>query len=105
VPSVEVLTSAYAVAEVRRNLEGEEHGKRLESLIARTRLVAEPSPPSIPEGVVLRDKDTPILAAALASGATYLVTGDSRDFGRYFGKAIGSLRVLPPSDFLAIHDA
>src|SRR5262245_62322474 len=41
----EVVTSAYAVEEARRNAENDDHRARLEALLARTRIVPEaPSP-------------------------------------------------------------
>ncbi len=42
----------------------------------------------------------PILRAALAAGATHLLTGDLRDFGRLLGKRIGGLQIQTPGDFL-----
>ena len=100
---VEVVTSAYAVEEVRRNLEGEPQRKRLETLLARTRVVPEPLIPRLPDAPRLREKDRPIIAAAIACGATHLITGDWRDFGPYFGRRIAGVLVVPPSAFLAVH--
>ena len=52
--------------------------------------------------VELREKDWPILAGALAASATHLITGDKRDFGRYFGSDILGVRILPPAESLRI---
>lgn len=52
----------------------------------------------------MRDKDEPILASAIAARVDYLVTGDSRDFGTLFGKAVAGVLVLRPREFLALMD-
>jgi len=54
-------------------------------------------------GVSLPEKDVPIFLAALAARATHLITGDLRDFGRYFGKTIEGVRVITPSNYLREH--
>jgi predicted nucleic acid-binding protein len=102
---VEVVTSAYAAEEARRNLEPGERRARLEALLARTRVVPESGSREIPAGLRLRDKDRPIFAAAVACGATHLVTGDWRDFGPFFGRRVAGVLILPPSEFLAAHEA
>jgi hypothetical protein len=50
--------------------------------------------------IELREKDWPIVAGAVQSGATHLITGDHRDFGRYFGKQILGVLVQTPSEYL-----
>jgi predicted nucleic acid-binding protein len=102
-PGVEVVTSAYVVEEVHRNLESEAQRSRFEALLARTRVVAEAVSINFPAGLRLRDKDRPILAAAVSCGATHLVTGDWRDFGPYFGRRIAGVLILPPSDYMRAH--
>jgi hypothetical protein len=42
-----------------------------------------------------------LLTAAIASGATHLITGDLRDFKPLFGRKIGGVLVLRPRDYLA----
>ena len=73
---------------------------RLVRLARRLRLVPEAMSGDLPAGVTLPAKDRPVLLAAMESGATHLLTGDVRDFGRYFGKRIGGVLVLPPGDYL-----
>ncbi len=53
----------------------------------------------MPAGIRLRDKDHPILKAAIAAGATHLITGDVKDFGRYFGRRIVGILVVTPAEF------
>jgi predicted nucleic acid-binding protein len=100
VPSVQLLTSRFALEEARRNLTSSEQRRRLESLVERIELVDEPLETKIPAGVELPDKDVPIPAAALAHGASHLLTGDRRDFGALFGTRVGDLVVLTPRGYL-----
>lgn len=98
-PGTELVTSAYAAEEARRNLADADQLARLEELLARTRIVLESDAP-VPAGVRLPDKDLPILRAALAVEATHLVTGDVRDFGRYFGKRLAGILIVTPAEFI-----
>lgn len=52
------------------------------------------------EGSVL--KDAPVLAAAIASGADVLVTGDRMHFGHLFGRRGRGVKVLSPADALGL---
>lgn len=98
-PGAELITSAYAAEEARRNLTSPDQRARLESLRSRMRIVAESDAP-MPAGVKLPDKDHPILKAAIAAEATHLITGDVKDFGRYFGARIAGVLVVTPAGFL-----
>jgi|GEM_PF-4775566 len=42
----------------------------------------------------------PILRAAIAAGASHLITGDRNDFGRYFGQKLAGVRVMTPRKYL-----
>jgi predicted nucleic acid-binding protein len=95
----QLLTSAYAVAEARRNLGPGARAERLEGPLASATVVAEPLDAGVPAGVDLREKDVPILAAAIASRASHLLTLDRRDFGPYLGKTVEGVRVLHPRDY------
>ncbi len=95
----ELITSAYAAEEARRNLAGADQVARLEELLTRTRIVPESDAP-VPARVRLPDKDLPILRAALAGKATHLVTGDIRDFGRYFGRRLAGILIVTPAEFI-----
>jgi hypothetical protein len=98
-PGVELFTSAYASEEARRNLLSADQRARLEDLLTQTRIVGESDAPS-PSGVRLPNKDIPILKAAIAAGATHLVTGDVKDFGRYLDQRIAGILIVTPADFL-----
>jgi predicted nucleic acid-binding protein len=101
VPGVTLVTSAYAVEEAIRNLSDEAQRRRLQELLEFVEVTSAGSlDPKLMEDVALPDKDLPILGAAVSSGATHLVTGDRRDFGRYFGQIVLGVLVLPPADYL-----
>jgi predicted nucleic acid-binding protein len=98
-PEVELITSAYALEEAGRHLDTTQQ-ERLEKLRVGVRVVAESPNLPLPAGVELRDKDAPILSAAIAAGATHLITGDRRDFGAQYGRRIGGVLILPPRGYL-----
>lgn len=98
--AAELLTSGYAVAEARRNLETKEQQDRLETLLADVRVVGESARRDLPAGVTLREKDVPILCAAMEAKASHLLTLDLRDFGAYLGKSVAGVLVLHPRDYL-----
>jgi predicted nucleic acid-binding protein len=97
----ELLSSDYAIEEARRNLSGSEQVARLAELLRQLPIV----PSVVPHAdtrreIELPEKDWPILGAAIAAGATHLITGDKKDFGRFFESEILGVRVLPPSSYL-----
>jgi predicted nucleic acid-binding protein len=97
-----LVTSAYAFAETARNIEDEAHRARLHRLMQHVEVLpGVRSGKALPAGISLRAKDRPILLAAIASGATHLITGDLRDFGPLFGRRVGGVLVLRPRDYLA----
>ena len=96
-----LITSSYAVEEARRNIKTPLQKERLEVLINRLQIISHDHASSIPSEIILKDKDRPILSAAIASKADFLITGDFQDFGRYFGKSISGVVVLSPSEYLA----
>ena len=100
-----LCSSAFALDEARRNLALKAPGRlpALETLLALLQQVPEPPLELLEQSLAagLPPKDAPILAAAAACGADWLVTGDRRDFGHLFGrKALGVL-VLAPREALA----
>lgn len=96
----ELLTSGYAVREAERHLQGDQRA-RLAELLKGVRIVAEAAARPLPSRAVLRAKDVPILAAAVAAGATHLITGDRRDFGPHFGEKLAGVLIVPPRDYLS----
>jgi predicted nucleic acid-binding protein len=100
-PEAVLMTSGYAAEEARRNLETDAARARLERLLSRTTLVAEAPDVQLPASVRLPAKDRPILQAAIAASASWLVTGDLRDFGALMGKQVLGVRVETPGRTLA----
>lgn len=101
---VELVTSAYAFEEARRNLETDEQLGRLHELARGLQTVPE-NAVELPADVELSEKDVPILQAAIAAEASHLITGDRRDFGRYFGKTLARVRVMTPRQYLETRKA
>jgi predicted nucleic acid-binding protein len=96
-----LVTSEYAISEAEKNLAEPEQRARLEELLKDVE--RRPSTTLSQEqrnGVELREKDWPILAGALEAEATHLFTGDSRDFGRYFGTSVLGILVQTPAAYL-----
>ena len=91
----ECVTNAYAVEEARRNLAAKfpEAVPHLNPLLMKCEMadaVATGFKASLPL------KDVPILGGAIAARAQYLLTGDERDLGRYYGKTIEGVKVVSP---------
>ena len=97
---VEVVTSQYAADEARRNLSDPQQVIRLDDLLRRTRIPTGGIAYGIPDDIVLPRKDRPILAAAVAVGATHLITGDVTHFGAFFGRDVAGIRIVPPARYL-----
>ena len=89
------LTNAYAVEETRRNLElkSPKGLKSLEQLVRRCEMVSQLA---ADWEVELPLKDRPILGGAIAGHATHLLTGDERDFGKFWGKAVRGVKIVSP---------
>jgi predicted nucleic acid-binding protein len=98
--NVRLITSGYAAEEARRNLDTPDRRSRLEELLASVEIVVEAPGEPLPRGVRLPGKDEPILRAAIAAGASHLLTGDLRDFGRLLGRRVGGVRIQTPGEFL-----
>ncbi len=98
---VELLTSAYAIEETRRNLaiDRTEALPRLERLTAAVSLVDAPLSLKLPANIRLDQKDLPILLAAIHGKADYLLTGDARHFAHLYGKRIKGVLVLRPAQY------
>jgi predicted nucleic acid-binding protein len=99
-PDTGLLTSGYAAEEARRNLDSAERRVRLENLLDAVEIVPEAPHQPLPAGVRLPENDQPILRAALAAGATHLLTGDLRDFGHLLDRKAHGVRIQTPGAFL-----
>ena len=100
IPNVELITSFYALDEAQRNVVNDTQLNRLNQLPL---IVATPiwTQDHLPEGVVIADKDVPILLDAIHLQATHLITGDKQHFGALYGEVIGGVLIQPPIEYLA----
>lgn len=97
---VKLMSSDYAETEAQRNLSLQEQKLRLFHLMKSVELITHYTLDNIPANITLREKDKPILAAAIAANASHLITGDYRDFGKLYFKKIKNVTVLPPTEYL-----
>ena len=91
----ECVTNAYAVEEARRNLAAKFPAavRHLDAIVKKCGLV-----PAVKTDfkVKLALKDVPILGGALTAKSKFLLTGDEKDFGRFFGETIGGVKIVSP---------
>jgi predicted nucleic acid-binding protein len=91
----ECLTNDYAIEEARRNLAAKfpDGVKALERLAGRCEVISQLVTDL---NVELPLKDVPILGGAIAGEATHLLTGDEKDFGKFWGKTIQGVKIISP---------
>ncbi len=94
-----LIASQYVIEEAKRNLDEQEHLDKLNGYLSELSIVAE-ADPSIPCPIDLPDKDSPVLMAAIAAKADYLLTGDVTHFGKYFGKTSMGVTICTVHDYL-----
>ncbi|HEX4120345.1 MAG TPA: PIN domain-containing protein [Verrucomicrobiae bacterium] len=89
------LTNEYAIEEARRNLAAKfpDAIKALGRLAERFEVVFQLG---MDLKIELPLKDQPILGGAIAGRATHLLTGDERDFGKFWGKTIQGVKIVSP---------
>ena len=98
---VVLCSSRYAFEEARINLHAPEQHERLDRL-GRALHFFDSFAVELPALVSLPEKDVPILLAAIEAEADYLLTGDVRHFGPYFGKNIRGVTILLPSSYFKL---
>ncbi len=98
----QLLSSRYACEEARRNLPTPEQQQRLAQLVAGLQLVPDVTTGGLPAGIMLPEKDKPILLSAIRAKATDLLTGDRQHFGALYGQAVSGVTVMRPAEFLAV---
>ena len=94
-----LVASRYVIEEARRNLNSRDKLKRLEGLLQSVNVVHE-TDPDLSCPIDLPEKDVPVLMAAISAGADYLLTGDVKHFGTFFGKTVMGVQILVPRDYL-----
>jgi predicted nucleic acid-binding protein len=109
IKSVKLVSSTYAIEEARRNLDMPLQKERLDNLIVSLdRIFSFHADIELPKNITIREKDKPILLSAISARADFLITGDMRDFGKFYGQKISGVTVLPPSEYLKrfpLHEA
>ncbi len=99
IPDAELVTSEYVLAECRRNLPSTEQHERLSELLLRVQVLSLPESRLLEAESLLPAKDQPVLAAAVLSRADFLVTGDRKHFGAWYGQSQLGVRIEPPARF------
>lgn len=97
--NVTLCSSRYALEEARLNLSEGEQQRRLNRLSETVHLFGA-AQRELPHGILLPEKDAPIILAAIEAQCTHLLTGDARHFGPYFGKKIEGVSIVPPGEYL-----
>ena len=100
----ELVSSDYAVNEIRRNLARKTPASTLQRLDKLLRFVTVFPSVDIPmPSFDLAAKDVPILATAQVYRCDILLTGDKRDFGQWMNRPqdTGGVRVMMVAQLLA----
>lgn len=103
-PRTELVTSAYAREEARRNLASGQQQAELERLCHSVEVVSVLPPQG--ELSILRklpENDRPILWAAISVRVTHLLSGDFKAVGRFYGQTINGVTIMPPAVYLKGH--
>ena len=104
IPRTQLVTSAYALEEARRNLSSGQQQEELERLCRSVEVVSV-LPPQGALSILakLPENDRPILWAAISVRATHLLSGDFKAFGRFYGQIINGVSIMPPAAYLKKH--
>jgi predicted nucleic acid-binding protein len=98
-----LLGSEFTIEEARRNIAAKypQCLDRLDALIRRTTVVPQPHPSKV--SIHLPEKDRPVYQAATAAGASHLLTGDLKHFGRHMNQpeATSGITIQTVADYLA----
>ncbi len=94
-----LLASGYVIEEAKRNLTKPDQLKKLEASLLNVKIVLE-ADPGIKCPIDLSEKDQPVLMAAVSAKADYLLTGDIKHFGKYFGQRIMGVRICMARDYI-----
>jgi len=103
-PRAQLVTSAYALEEARRNLSSGQQQAELERLCHSIEVVSV-LPPQGELSILskLPENDRPILWAAISVRATHLLSGDFKAFGPFYGRTINGVTIMPPAAYLKKH--
>lgn len=100
----ELVSSRHAISEAQRNLKLKSTcpSEKINEVLASVHLTPDVGPGLVvwAKGFGLPENDAPILAAAAAAEADFLVTGDRKHFGHLFGETVGGVSVVSLVDAL-----
>lgn len=105
---IQGYVSIYVIAEVKKNISKETDQKvkqRLNSVLNQSKLkIVNPTQEEIKiSSTLIKEKDAPILSAALKSRVDYLITLDRKDFMRpKLRKAVKPMEILTPKDLVIL---
>ena len=95
----ECAADPYVIEEARRNLARKAPAglQVLDELLPEFLITGFQSPdPKFARGLALQDKDLPVLAAAVRSACSILLTGDRTHFGPLYGKTVHGVTIHSP---------
>jgi predicted nucleic acid-binding protein len=100
-PKIVLVTSGYALEEAKRNLPSVEQQRELERLCESVEVVSVMPPQGdVPILEEIPASDRPILWGAISVRAMHLLSGDFKAFGRFYGKTIEGVTIMPPAQYL-----
>ncbi len=94
-----LFASQYVIEEAKRNLPKPDELDKLEACLSNVQIVLE-ADPSVDCPIDLPEKDQPVLMAAISAKADYLLTGDIKHFGKYFGQTVMGVRICMARGYL-----
>jgi len=94
-----LFASRYVIEEAKRNLSNEKQINKLKEILSNIQITPK-ADPSLPCPLDLPVKDRPVLLAAISARADYLITGDLKHFGKYFGQTIDGVKICTARDYL-----
>ncbi|MBX9786152.1 MAG: PIN domain-containing protein [Alphaproteobacteria bacterium] len=97
---VELISSLYAIEEAKRNLASHQQERLKEILKGVREIDCCYERIILPKAIKINAKDEPILKAAISAKANFLITGDMKDFGKFYGESIEGVLILPPAAYL-----
>ena len=96
-----LFASNYVIEEAKRNLTVQEQIEKLEAFLPKVQIVPEVDT-QIPCPIQLPEKDRPVLLAAISIKANYLLTGDTIQFGKYFGQTVSGVKICRPENYFSL---
>ena len=103
-PDTTLIISTHILEEVLLHIVEPMRLERLGQLLVGVEVVANWEHIILPDSMAsLRQKDIPVMRAAIAAQATHLITGDRHDFGDYFEQTTAGVEIIQPAEYLRRH--